>query len=116
MFVTRKELEEENRKLREQLAAEQEKTRRSAVIDKAALPQCKSLACAGCKYVVGRYTIRNGYYILGCGKDNPCKEYEPSELTAEKVMRTNSVASTLPPAPSAVPPSSNIVTILSILR
>ena len=87
MFVTRKELEEENRKLREQLAAEQEKTRRSAVIDKAALPQCKSLACAGCKYVVGRYTLRNGYYILGCGKDIPCKEYEPSALTAESEKR-----------------------------
>lgn len=88
MFIARRELNdlrEENRKLKEQLAAEQEKTRRSAVIDKAALPQCKSLACAGCKYVVGRYTIRNGYYILGCGKDNPCKEYEPSELTVEKV-------------------------------
>lgn len=87
MFVTRKELDdlrEENRRLRGQLAEEQEKTRRSAVIDKAALPPCKSLACAGCKYVVGRYTYRHGYYILGCGKDNPCKDYEPSELTAEK--------------------------------
>lgn len=87
MFVTRKELEEENRKLREQLAAEQEKTRRSAVIDKAALPQCKSLACAGCKYVVGRYTIRNGYYILGCGKDNPCKEYEPNYIVFSKFYK-----------------------------
>lgn len=71
--------------LKNNLRQSKEKTRRSAIIDKAALPQCKSLACAGCKYVVGRYTIRNGYYILGCGKDNPCKEYEPSELTAEKV-------------------------------
>lgn len=87
MFITRKELEdlqEENRKLKEQLSEEQERTRRSAVIDNAAIPQCKSIACSGCKYVVARYTNWGGWYILGCGKDNPCKDYEPTDITPEK--------------------------------
>lgn len=87
MFVTRKKLDdlrEENRKLKEQLSQEQEKTRRSAVIDKAALPQCKSVACSGCKHVVVRYTTWGGWYVLGCGKDNPCKDYEPTDITPEK--------------------------------
>ena len=87
MFVTRKELDdlrEENRKLKEQLSQEQEKTRRSAVIDKTALPQCKSVACSGCKHVVVRYTTWGGWYVLGCGKDNPCKDYEPTDITPEK--------------------------------
>ena len=87
MFATRKELDdlrEENRKLKEQLAEEQEKTRRSAVIDNAALPRCKSIACSGCKHVVVRYTTWGGWYVLGCGKNNPCEDYEPTDITPEK--------------------------------
>lgn len=53
MFIARRELNnlrEENRKLKLQLAeaqeAEREYNRRSAIIDKAALPKCKSIACS----------------------------------------------------------------------
>lgn len=87
MFFARKEIErlrEENRDLREQLSQEQEKSRRSAVIDDADLPKCRSAACAGCKYVIARYTTWGGWYILGCGKDNLCKDYEPTDMTPEK--------------------------------
>lgn len=87
MFFAKREIErlrEENRDLKAQLSQEQEKIRRSAVIDKAALPQCKSIACAGCKHVVARYTTWGGWYILGCGKNNPCEEYEPTDVTPEK--------------------------------
>ena len=24
------------------------------------------------------------WYVLGCGKDNPCKDYEPTDITPEK--------------------------------
>ena len=61
-----------------------EYNRRSAIIDKAALPKCKSIACSGCKHVVVRYTTWGGWYVLGCGKDNPCKDYEPTDITPEK--------------------------------
>lgn len=91
MFIARRELNdlrEENRKLKLQLAeaqeAEREYNRRSAIIDKAALPKCKSIACSGCKHVVVRYTTWGGWYVLGCGKDNPCKDYEPTAITPEK--------------------------------
>lgn len=87
MFTARKELNdlrEENRKLKEQLAEAREDTLRSAIINNAALPKCKSAACAGCKHVVVRYTTRGGWYVLGCGKDNPCKDYEQTDITPEK--------------------------------
>jgi hypothetical protein len=87
MLFARKEIErlrEENRKLKEQLSLEQEKTRRAALISDAALPQCLSLACSGCKHVVVRYTTWGGWYVIGCGKDNPCKDYEPTDITPEK--------------------------------
>nr|DAK88421.1 MAG TPA: Micro-tubular organizer [Caudoviricetes sp.] len=87
MLFARKELErlrEENRDLKEQLSLEQEKTRRAALISDAALPQCPSLACSGCKHVVVRYTTWGGWYVIGCGKDNPCKDYEPTDITPEK--------------------------------
>lgn len=91
MFATRKALNalrEENLSLKRQLAeaqeAAQEDKLRSTVIDRAALPKCKSIACSGCKHVVVRYTTWGGWYVLGCGKDNPCKDYEPTDITPEK--------------------------------
>lgn len=73
---TRKQLESEISELREELSREKEKTRRSAFIDDAKLPKCKSLACADCKHVVVRRTCNGGLFVLGCGKHNPCGEYE----------------------------------------
>nr|DAL97687.1 MAG TPA: hypothetical protein [Caudoviricetes sp.] len=91
MFIARRELNdlrEENRKLKLQLAeaqeADREYNRRSAIIDKAALPKCKSIACSGCKHIVVLYTTWGGWYVLGCGKYNPCKDYEPTDITPEK--------------------------------
>lgn len=78
MLFARKELErlrEENRKLKEQLSLEQEKTRRSAFIETANLPKCKSLSCVGCEHIVVQITPRGGYFVVGCGKNNPCRDY-----------------------------------------
>lgn len=86
MFKTKKvlELEAEISKLRSELSAEQEKTRRSAFIEAAALPKCKSLACADCKYVAVQHSPYGGSFILGCGKNNPCEDYRKAELNARE--------------------------------
>ena len=81
MLFARKEIErlrEENRKLKEQLSLEQEKTRRSAFIETANLPECKSLACVGCEHIVVQVTPHDGYFVVGCGKNNPCEDYVKS--------------------------------------
>lgn len=86
MFKTKKvlELEAEISKLRSELSAEQEKTRRSAFIEAAALPKCKSLACADCKYVAVQLSPYGGSFILGCGKNNPCEDYKKDEGIARE--------------------------------
>lgn len=76
MFKTRKQLKDEIRRLNIELSEERRKTRVSAFIKSSGLPQCKSLACADCIHVVYRRSIRGDYYIIGCGKDNPCSGYE----------------------------------------
>ena len=76
MFKTRKQLKDEIRRLNIELSEERRKTRVSAFIESSGLPQCKSLACADCIHVVYRRSIRGDYYIVGCGKNNPCSDYE----------------------------------------
>lgn len=76
MFKTRKQLKDEIRRLETELYEEKSKTRVSAFIESAGLPQCKSLACADCSHVVYRRSICGDYYIVGCGKNNPCSDYE----------------------------------------
>lgn len=81
MLFARKELERlrtENRDLKERLSQEQEKTRRSAFIETANLPKCKSLACVGCEHIVVQVTPYGGYFVVGCGKNNPCGDYAKS--------------------------------------
>ena len=81
MLFARKEIErlrEENRDLRSQLSQEKEKTRRSAFIGTANLPECKSLACVGCEHIVVQVTPHGGYFVVGCGKNNPCGDYVKS--------------------------------------
>lgn len=92
MFKTKKvlELEAEISKLRSELSAEQEKTRRSAFIETAALPKCKSLACADCKYVVVQRSPYGGSFILDCGKNNPCDDYKKDELSAREAAAIQS--------------------------
>lgn len=76
MFKTRKQLKDEIRRLNIELSGERRKTRVSAFIESSGLPQCKSLACADCIHVVYRRSIWGDYYIVGCGKNNPCDDYE----------------------------------------
>lgn len=90
MFNTRKQLKDEIRRLEIELFEERSKTRVSAFIESAGLPQCKSLACADCSHVVYRRSIRGDYYIIGCGKNNPCDDYEKdpaSSLVANRAMQ-----------------------------
>lgn len=76
MFQTRKQLKDEIERLRIELSEERSKTRVSAFIKSAGFPQCKSLACADCIHVVYRRSIHGEWYIVGCGKDNPCSDYK----------------------------------------
>lgn len=90
MFKTRKQLKDEIRRLETELYEERSKTRVSAFIESAGLPQCKSLACADCIHVVYRRSIRGNYYIIGCGKNNPCDDYEKdpaASLAANQAMQ-----------------------------
>lgn len=93
MFRTKKvlRLEAEIAKLKDELSAEQGKTRRSAFIEAAALPKCKSLACADCKYVVLQRTPHGGVCILGCGKNNPCEDYKKDEAIAREASAIQSM-------------------------
>ena len=84
MLFTRKEIErlrEENRDLKAQLSQEKEKTRRSAFIETANLPECKSMACVGCEHIVVQVTPHGGYFVVGCGKNNPCRDYIKSNAS-----------------------------------
>ncbi len=75
-----KRLREENRDLKAQLSQEQEKTRRSAFIETANLPKCKSLACVGCEHIVVQITPRGGCFVVGCGKNNLCEDYIKADI------------------------------------
>lgn len=60
--------------LEKQLA---KKDRASAMIEEAALPKCKSQACANCSHVVFKMIPEFGIsIILGCGKDLACPDYK----------------------------------------
>lgn len=43
----------------------------------------ESVACSWCKHVVVRYTTWGGWFVLGCGEYNPCKDYEPTRIASE---------------------------------
>lgn len=91
MFKTRKQLKAEIKKLESELYEERSKTRLSEFIESAGLPQCKSIACADCTHAVYKRDIRGYYHIIGCGKNNPCDDYEKdptvSWSVANQVMR-----------------------------
>lgn len=49
---------------------------RSALMDAADLPKCKSIACYNCKNVVYVDIPETGeVFFLGCGKDHECKDF-----------------------------------------
>lgn len=94
MLFARKELERlrtENRDLKERLSQEQGKTRRSAFIETANLPKCKSLACVGCEHIVVQITPHGGYFVVGCGKNNPCKDYIKSNVSEAQTQAIRQV-------------------------
>lgn len=76
MFVSRKELKRRLEQAESDLFAERTATRRSAIIESAALPQCKSLACVNCEHIVYASAPYGNYYVVGCGKNNPCSDYK----------------------------------------
>ena len=49
---------------------------RSALIDKSALPKCKSVACAKCDHAVYLNVPGHGYMLMGCGKDLDCEDFK----------------------------------------
>lgn len=72
-YRTRNQLKEEISRLRDQL---RQKAERSAVINAANLPPCKSLACINCKHIVIHKTTGGWSYLLGCGKDIECPDFK----------------------------------------
>lgn len=85
MFQTRKLLKERIKELEKQLRFEQHHTRLTALIEKANLPKCKSPACYSCKHIA--YVLHpgnGGLYLIGCGKDLNCPDFQPRQETAER--------------------------------
>lgn len=51
--------------------------KRTALMDAADLPKCKSVACYNCKHCAWLYNPGStAIYLLGCGKDLKCKDFE----------------------------------------
>lgn len=65
--------------LERELEKEMYHNRRSALVEKADLPQCESIACAGCARAVYQNVPGLGYILLGCGKDLVCPCFEESQ-------------------------------------
>lgn len=76
-----KALAEENAKLKNRF---DHHVFRSALVDKADLPMCASIACYNCKHVAYVYHPANGaLYLLGCAKGgNVCGGFEHSPKDA----------------------------------
>lgn len=51
--------------------------KRIALMDATDLPKCKSVACYNCKHCAWLYNPGStAIYLLGCGKDLKCKDFE----------------------------------------
>ena len=76
MFVTKRKLKEENSALRRKIHELEHHERRSALVEKANLPKCKSVACYNCEHCTFLYNPSNGaLYLLGCGLGLSCNEF-----------------------------------------
>ena len=54
---------------------------RTALVEAADLPKCKSVACYNCRYCAWLYNPGTGsIYLLGCGKDLKCADFDFTEL------------------------------------
>lgn len=82
MFVSRRKLKAQLYEAQCELARERAKTKISAVVEGAALPKCKSAACASCKHIVVQKIDGAGTFVLGCGKNNPCPDFERNNIPA----------------------------------
>lgn len=66
--------EKEEKDLKRQLAHHK---KRIALMDATDLPKCKSVACYNCKHCAWLYNPGStAIYLLGCGKDLKCKDFE----------------------------------------
>lgn len=74
-FETKAKLRERIKELEEQLIMEKHHTRRGALVDKADLPKCKSLACYKCEHIVTAVSPHGSLFLLGCGKDLDCESF-----------------------------------------
>ncbi len=64
----------EEKDLKRQLAHHK---KRIALMDATDLPKCKSVACYNCKHCAWLYNPGStAIYLLGCGKDLKCKDFE----------------------------------------
>lgn len=85
MFQTKGKLKKRIAELEAQLKELRHHTLRSALVEKADLPKCKSPACYSCKHIV--YVLNptgGGLYLIGCGKALACSGFQAKEKTAEQ--------------------------------
>lgn len=87
MFETKKKLRHQIEELEKQLASERHHNRRSALVDNADLPKCKSLACYKCEHIVTAVSPGGAVYLLGCGKDLSCDDLETIQLSSQPIAR-----------------------------
>lgn len=83
-WESKKRLEEENRRLRRELAHIKA---HSALIDASQLPKCEGLTCVDCRKAVFQCDQIGGWHLLGCGKGRTCADYEPSAITPDAATR-----------------------------
>lgn len=77
MFKTRKQLKQQIERLEKEVAHHKLRT---ALVDTAGLPKCKSVACYNCKYCTFLYNPGSAaLYLLGCGKNISCELFEATD-------------------------------------
>lgn len=80
IFETRRALKVRIAKLESEIRELRHHTLRSALVDAADLPPCKSMACYNCKHIVFmEHPTMGSLYLLGCGKELSCDGFEPRE-------------------------------------
>lgn len=78
--MTKKEMACRIESLQRQLRELRHHTLRSALVDAADLPPCKSLACWNCQYITFITNPENGaIFLLGCGRGLHCGGFESSK-------------------------------------
>ena len=90
-YKSKKSLLAEIEVLKEELSLERHKTRKTAFIDAAALPECKDLSCINCAHFVAHRTLTGAIYPLGCGAKNNCPDFVQTNnpiTEAEKLLLT----------------------------